>query len=168
MKKLLSNELTEPNITRLLALLAVTPRKLDEYGERFTEEQLAQPLGPGERSITAILAHMLHSEAVNSGFIYLALLRQGSTFYELHAERDFGKLVRYDTHPFNALVEYFRFRRSVLVRVLGSLKGEQWSHRLVETGKKRQESVYWRARGMALHELEHLEDIDSKAVNGWP
>ena len=48
------------------------------------------------------------------------------------------------------------------MNILASLNEKQWARTLREKGKKRQESVYWRARSQALHELEHLEDIESK------
>jgi hypothetical protein len=57
---------------------------------------------------------------------------------------------------------YFIFRRTVLLRVLSSLKIKQWSRAISEKEKKRKESVYWRARSIALHELEHLIDIENK------
>jgi hypothetical protein len=31
-----------------------------------------------------------------------------------------------------------------------------------EAGKKRKESVYWRARALAMHELDHLTDLQNK------
>jgi hypothetical protein len=60
---------------------------------------------------------------------------------------------------------YFKLRRTVLLHVLASLTEEQWSRSIREAGKKRKESVYWRARTIAMHELEHLSDIESKLSN---
>ena len=76
-----------------------------------------------------------------------------------------GKLLRYDLLAFSDLLGYFKLRRIVLLRVLGSLTEEQWSRSIREAGKKRKESVYWRARSIAIHELEHLSDIESKLSN---
>jgi hypothetical protein len=39
---------------------------------------------------------------------------------------------------------------------------EHWALTIREVGKKRQESVYWRARSLGMHELEHLSDLQSK------
>ena len=33
-----------------------------------------------------------------------------------------------------------------------------------EEGKQRKESVYWRARTLALHELEHITDLERKLL----
>ncbi len=45
---------------------------------------------------------------------------------------------------------------------------KRWSRVVRETRKQRKESVYWRARSLALHELEHIRDIDQKRAGVWP
>jgi hypothetical protein len=64
--------------------------------------------------------------------------------------------------PFDDLLAYFTFRRQVLLRVLAGLSDAQWSRTIREEGKARQESVYWRARGLAHHEQSHLSDLARK------
>jgi hypothetical protein len=162
MKKIVSTTITESNIARLMDLLSDTARKLENLSSRFSNEQLVKPLGVGERSLTENLAHLLYCEAISSEFIYLALLKDEATFYDIHPEREYGKLVQYDVFPFKTLLDYFIFRRTVLLRVLTSLTVEQWSRAIPEKGKKRKESVYWRARSIALHEQEHINDIENK------
>lgn len=162
MKKIVSTAITESNIARIMDFLSDTPRKLHDLCSRFSDEQLVKPLGAGERSLTENLAHILHCEAISSEFIYLALLKDEAIFYDIHPEREYGKLLQYDLFPFKSLLDYFIFRRTVLLRVLASLKIEQWSRSISEKGKKRKESVYWRARSIALHELEHMNDIENR------
>lgn len=143
-------------------LLSNSSRKLENLLSRFSDEQFVKPLGAGERSLTENLAHILHCEALSSEFIYLVLLKNNVTFNEIHPEREYGKLLRYDLFDFKSLLEYFKFRRTVLLRVLNSLKFVQWTRSISEVGKMRKESVYWRARSLALHELEHINDIENK------
>jgi hypothetical protein len=81
------------------------------------------------------LAHLLHCEALSSEFIYLALLKDEVTFNDIHPEREYGKLLRYDLFSFKSLLDYFIFRRTVLLRVLSSLKVEQWSRSISEKEK---------------------------------
>lgn len=162
MKKIISTEVTESNIAQIIDLLSDTLRKLENLWSRFSDEQFVKPLGAGERSLTENLAHLLHCEALSSEFIYLALLKDEVTFNDIHPEREYGKLLRYDLFSFKSLLDYFIFRRTVLLRVLSSLKVEQWSRSISEKEKKRKESVYWRARSIALHELEHMDDIENK------
>ena len=136
--------------------------KLESLSKRFSAEQLREPLGSGERSFTEDLAHLLNCEARSSEAIYLALLEDEPLFIDIHPERQWGKLLRYDLLAFSELLAYFKLRRIVLLHVLDSLTEEQWWRSIREARKKRKESVYWRARSIAMHELEHLLDLERK------
>jgi hypothetical protein len=162
LKKTISTELTKPNITKIIELLNETPEKLEQLSKHLSNEQLTQPLGSGERSFTEDLAHMINVEARSSEAIYLALLADEPLFVDIHPEKQFGKLLRYDLLPFADLLAYFKVRRIILLRVLNSLKEEQWSRVIRESGKQRKESVYWRARTIAMHELDHISDLERK------
>lgn len=162
MQKAISTDLTPENILAVLTLLEESPGKLARLAENLSPEQLKLPLGPGERSISGILVHLLHCEALTAGSITLALLKPEPLLHKLHPERDLGKLLRLDQFSYPELLAYFSFRRKVLLTLLQSLTGKQWARPVREEGKQRQESVYWRARGQALHELDHLDDIESK------
>ena len=143
-------------------MLAEAPAQLESLSKALSEEQLHQPLGAGERSFTEDLAHLIHSEARTSDAIYLALLLDQPLLPDIHSERQWGKLLRYDLLSFSELLAYFKIRRAVLLRVLSPLTDEQWTRSIRENGKKRQESVYWRARALAMHELEHLTALQNK------
>ena len=162
MQKIISTALTKGNIARVMDVLVDTPVQLERLSAGLTLEQLCQPLGVGERSFTEDLAHLIHSEARSSEAIYLALLLEEPLFPDVHSERQWGKLLRFDLLDFSALLNYFKLRRAVLARVLSSLSEAQWERSIHEEGKKRKESVYWRARSMAMHELDHLTDLQLK------
>lgn len=162
MKKTISTELTNANIAKVITLLADTPGELERLSKGLSHERLSQPLGSGERSFTEGLAHLIHCEARSSEAIYLALLADEPIFPGIHPEHQWGNLLKFDLLPFSDLLAYFKLRRTVLLRVLAALTEEQWARSIREAGKKRQESVYWRARSIAMHELEHLLDLQSK------
>lgn len=162
MKKTISTDLTKPNIEKVIELLTETPEKLENLIKGLSVNQLGKSLGSGERTFTEDLAHLINVEARSSEAIYLALLANESLFVDIHPEKQFGKLLRYDLLPFPALLAYFRVRRTVLLHVLNSLKEEQWSRSIRESGKQRKESVYWRARTIAMHELDHISDLERK------
>lgn len=166
MKKAISTDLTNTNIAKVLKILEETPVQLEGLSKSLSEEQLRESLGAGERSFTEDLAHLIHSEARTSEAIYLALLRNEPFTPDIHSERQWGKLLRYDLLSCSELLAYFKIRRAVLLRVLASLTDEQWARTIREEGKKRQESVYWRARSLAMHELDHSTDLQSKLVVG--
>ena len=168
MKKQISTEQTDTNIQGVLRLLSETPSQLEKLSKGLSEEQLHRPLGPGERSFTEVLAHLLNCEAIMAESINLALLTDEPLLAGIHPERDLGKLLRLDLLPFRELLAYFKVRRVVLLRVLVSLSGKKWSRCIREAKKARKESVYWRARGQALHELEHLLDLEKKLNRAHP
>jgi hypothetical protein len=143
-------------------LLAETPERLQRFGAALTSEQLRAPLAPGKRSLTEELAHIVNCEARSSEAIYLALLADEPYVPDIHPERQRGKLWRLELFDFQELLAYFSFRRTVLLRVLSSLKEEQWARVVREEGKQRKESVYWLARSIAMHELEHIADLQIK------
>jgi hypothetical protein len=162
MKKQISTEQTDANVKEILRLLAETPVQLEKLSKGVSDKQLREPLGKGERSFVQALAHILNCEARTTEAIQLALLANEPAFTPIHAERDLGKLLQYETFPFDELLAYFKFRRKVLLRALESLTEKKWSRVVREEGKQRKESVYWQARGQALHELEHVQDLERK------
>ena len=162
MKSKISTDQTPANIARILEILTETPQKLEALSKLLTTEQLHQPLGKGERSFTQALAHLLNGEARSSEIIYQALLSNEPLFADLHPDRHLGKLLRFDLLAFNDLLAYFKIRRAVLLGVLSGLKEADWSRCVREEGRQRKESVYWRARTIAMHELDHAGDLENK------
>ncbi len=166
MPKSISTDLTAANIAAVLDILSRIPAQLDELSMGLTDEQLHQALGEGERSIIENLAHIINCEARTAETIYAALTLPEPQILTIHPERQWGKLLRHDELPFADLLAYFKFRRVVLLRVLNGLSHQQWERVVRQEGKQRKESVYWQARGQALHELEHLSDMENKRP-GW-
>jgi len=162
MKKQISTDQTEENIREVLRLLTEIPDRLKKLTKGLSDKKLHEPLGKGERSFIEALAHILNCEAITAESIYLALMLKEPVMPRFHAERDLGKLIRLDQMPFEELMAYFKFRRAVLMNVLNSLNDKQWSRVIREEGKQRKESIFWRARGQALHELEHVLDLEKK------
>lgn len=162
MKKSISTEPTKANISIVLEILGVSYDRLSQFAAKLSAEETRLPLGEGERSFVEDLAHLLNVEALASQSIYLALILKEPLLHDIHAERDWGNLLRYDLLEAHDLLAYFKFRRVILLRILNSLSDEQWQLVVREEHKARKESVYWRARALALHELEHLTDLEEK------
>lgn len=163
-QRTISTKATRDNIAKVMEILANTPEILAKLSINLSAEVLKTPLGEGERSFIEDMAHLINTEAVSAEAIYLALMLDEPLLHKVHAERDRGKLLRPDLFDFADLLAYFKFRRMVLKRVLESLDEEQWERVIREGAKQRKESVYWRARGMALHEAEHLTDLQEKVM----
>ena len=162
MTKSITTDQTPANITQVVEILTDSPTRLETLSKSVSAEKLRQPLGKGERTPTEVLAHVLNGEARSSEMIYQALLVNEPFFADIHPERDWGKLLRFDLIDFSELLAYFIIRRKVLLRVLSGLKEKDWARAVREEGKQRRESVYWRARTIAMHELDHLGDLENK------
>jgi|SRR6185503_984697 len=160
--KTITTDQTAENIAKVLEVLTEAPIRLEALSKSVSAERLSQQLGKGERTPTEVLAHVINVEAISSEMIYQALLVKEPFFADIHPERDWGKLLRFDLLDFAELLAYFKIRRKVLLRVLSGLKDAGWARCVREEGKQRKESVYWRARTIAMHELDHLADLESK------
>ena len=164
MSKPISTEQTAENIANVIEALAESPVRLEALVKSTPADKLSQPLGKGERTPAEVLAHIINGEARSSEMIYQALLVKEPFFADFHPDRDWGKLTRFDLLDFSDLLAYFKIRRKVLLRVLSGLKEKDWARAVREEGKQRKESVYWRARTIAMHELDHLEDLERKLL----
>ena len=159
MKAGISTELSEGNISLVLKALSEIPLKLAAISQPFSENQLKLALEEGKRSFFEELSHLVNCEARTSEAIYLALLIKEPYLLSVHPERQWGKLISYEDSSFRDLLSYFKFRRNILLSVLQPLSGQAWSKVVHEKNKKRKESVYWKARALAVHEMQHLEVI---------
>ena len=162
MKKSISTEMTTENIAKIVELLTRTPETLTALSRRFSLQEQTQPLRSGERSFIEIVAHILNCDERTTESIYAAVLLKEPQVLDIHPERQWGKLLCYEQFEALQLLAYFSFRRKVLLRVLHNLTDAQWARTIREEDKQRKESVYWRARGQALHEAEHLTQIETR------
>jgi hypothetical protein len=161
-KKPIATEMNAANIASVLEMLTATPHTLVSLSKDFAPEALTQPLKAGERSFVEIVAHIIHCDERTTEAIYAALLLETPQLLDIHPERRWGKLLRYDQFECVELMAYFQFRRKALLMVLNGLTDIQWGRTVREMGKQREESVFWRARGQALHEAEHLGQIETR------
>lgn len=164
--KRITTEPTKANIAFILETLTASPQRLAMAIQGTSDEQLSQPFAEGERSAIEVMAHLINSEARTSEPIYLALLTKEPLMPDVHTEKQWGNLLRYDLLPFSELLAYFTLRRRVLLRVLNSLTDTQWLRAVRDENKQRKESVYWKARGLTLHELDHVGEIERVRSKG--
>jgi len=89
------------------------------------------------------------------------LLVDDPILLDVHPQRDWASLVRYERFTLVELLSYFNLRRQTLLQVLGDLPDLGWE-RTASRASNRTESIYRLARTLALHERDHLQDIRSK------
>ena len=155
MKPKISTKITNSNIEKVRDLLTKSPKILTELCSGMNEEVGKRPFSPNEWSFADQIAHLLHCEAISSQSIYQALIQPQSTIVDIHPERQFGKLVQYNSLSLVELEQLFTIKRKILTAVLTHLTEEQWHHQ-VTIPNKRSKSVYLIARSLALHEMDHL------------
>lgn len=160
--KRLSTQPSEARIALILQVLAAAPDRLQQLSSGLTEAELTAPLVKGERSFKRDLTHLIYCAERGADPIHQALLLRDALMPRIHAERDWGALMQYETFEIAELMAYFSFRRRALLRILTRLSRGQWERTARREGVKRAESVYSSARGLCIHELGHLEDLAGK------
>ena len=143
-------------IKNVFETLEETPRFLNTVAKRFDEKTALNPIIEGKRSFRETLVHLLNIEGLNYTTIYPAFLLSKPKIYPLHAERDFDRLSLFGDFKMKDLLLAFHFERKKTLSFLGSLKPNDWNKQLVEDNKARQETIYWRARGLAVHDYTHV------------
>ena len=146
----------------LLGVLAAAPGRLRAQSDGLSADALSRPLGEGERSFKRDLTHLIYCAERGAIPIYYALAAKEPFMARIHAERQWGALLRYESFDLPDLFAYFSFNRRALLNVLQGLQPGQWERSVQPEGKKRKESVYYAARGLCVHEYGHLEDLAGK------
>jgi len=89
--------------------------------------------------------------------ILQALIIDKQKIFQIHFERDIGKLKIFESLRMAELFSYIKLRRKILINLLESLFNKQWNRLIIEKNKVRQKSIYRRLRALALHEYEHIQ-----------
>lgn len=160
--KRLSTKPSDARIALILEALTATPSRLKALSAGLSKAELNAPLGEGERSFKRDLTHLIYCAERGTIPIYYALTAEQPFMPRIHAERQWGKLLRYESFDLPDLFAYFAFNRRALLNVLRGLGPRQWERSVQPEGKQRSESVYYAARGLCLHEYGHLEDLAGK------
>ncbi|MCY4063951.1 MAG: DinB family protein [Chloroflexi bacterium] len=160
--KRLTTRPSDERIELILQVLAASPVRLQKLSAGRSAAELMTPLGAGERSFKRDLTHLIYCAERGTDPIFHALILKEPFVPRIHAERDWGALMKYEAFEIPELMAYFSFRRAALLHILHGLKRPQWDRSVRREGVKRTESVYHWARGLSLHEYGHLEDLANK------
>ena len=156
-KKEIPTSFSEAAIANVFIVLEETPNYLASFAKHFDERTSLEPIIEGKRSFRETLIHMLNIEGLHYTTMYPALLLNKPRVYPLHAERDFNKLNLFSDFQLHELLEVFRFERRKSLSFLKSLKRSDWFRQITEENKAREETIYWRARGLAIHDFTHVQ-----------
>jgi len=86
---------------------------------------------------------------------------------DIHPQRYWAPLVHYGHFPVSEFFGYYNFRCDTLLRALANLTDAEWEN-AVSRASNRPETIYRLARSIALHEVDHLDDIASKLKTRTP
>ncbi len=149
---------TSSEIQQYLQWLEETPRRIVACTRGESEVQLHASAGKKGWSAAEILAHLRACEELWSDSIY-AMLEQDKPELPLVDERRWAKLQGYASLDFQESFEAFALGRTELLRLLRELPAESWSRTAII--EERTHSVFSQARRMALHEVEHCNQMEA-------
>lgn len=156
-KKEIPTSFSETAVTNIFATLEHTPDYLVFMAKNFDDNTSLEPIIKDKRSFRETLIHLLNIEGLNYTTIYPAFLLNKPKVYPIHAERDFGRLGLFQDFQLKELLEAFCLERKKTLSFLKSLKRSDWLKQLVEENKARKETIYWRARELAIHDFTHIQ-----------
>lgn len=156
-KKEIPTAFSELALTNIFVILESTPIYLTSIAKHFDDKSALEPIIEGKRSFKETLIHLLNIEGLHYTTIYPAYLLHKPIVYPLHAERDFDRLRLFTDFTLHELLEAFCLERRKSLHFLKSLKESDWSRQLIEANKAREETIYWRARALAIHDFTHVQ-----------
>ena len=137
-----------------------TPSLLAGLLHSASESVLSQSPGPGKWSVQEIIAHLADSELV-SGFRFRAMVGADDGVPIQGYDQDrWAEASNYARKDPQRSLELYRTMREGNLRLLKSLKPEQWKHYGIHS-ERGQESIETIARMYAAHDLNHLRQIQA-------
>lgn len=152
------------NREKILGILADTPARLQGLSQVRSAVGRSTPLAPDQWSLTEVLAHLNACADLSTEAIYYAILVDNPVLPDVHPQRNWANLLRYDKFSFEEQLVSFTFKRKVLLGQLSGMSKSQWERPVTRRGK-RQENLYRVARSLALHEFEHLAQLEILLIN---
>ena len=150
---------------RVLAMLAEGPARIAAATAGLSPERLHAAPGTGQWSANDVLAHLRACADVWGGYMATMLAQDRPSFRAI-SPRSYIHRTGYSQQAFDPSFQAFARQRTELLAVLRALTPEQWQRGAVvpPAGRVRQPTVLSYAQRLALHEREHLEQIERLAA----
>jgi uncharacterized damage-inducible protein DinB len=142
-----------------LALQASAPEKLASLIEGLSSEELGRRPAPDKWSIQELVAHLADDELVGGYRIRLILSSPG-TEIQAFDQDVWSRTGRYDRTEVRSSLEMFRVLRQANLRLLRSLRREEWDMFGVHA-ERGMESIRDIAMYYAGHDINHFEQIEA-------
>ena len=148
-------------IQQVLTLLAAAPARIAALTEGFSPAQLLVPPGLGEWSARDVLAHLRACSDVWGKYIRLILAEDRPSIRAV-SPRTWIKRTDYTQQDFQPSLHVYTTQRADLLAVLQPLAPAAWERPAVVTGvgKPIERTVHTYAERLAVHEREHVRQIE--------
>lgn len=152
--------MTQVDPTSVVALLELTPRRIDSVTLGLSNKDLTWKPSPDSWSVNEVIAH-LRACADVWGDSILKILKEDNPTFRYVSPRTWIRKTNYPNSDFQASFLAFRSQREHLLKILQPLDREGWLRRAtVKATKLREETVLSYALRLAGHEAGHCEQID--------
>jgi hypothetical protein len=153
---------TPTEVEKHLMMLAETPERIRAYIGDADDVHLAASPDAKTWSAVQVLAH-LRACADLWGYTIYSMLAEKTPTFPLIDERRYAKTARYADLPFSASFDAFCLQRAELLAALRPLAIDQWERSGTQEG--RSIDIFRQVRRMALHEVEHCDQIEMLLVS---
>jgi len=140
-----------------LKVQASTAAQIEKLIKRAPRPKLTKRPAPGKWSVAEILAHIADTEIV-AGYRMRSILGAPGTPIPAFDQDKWAEAENYAKQDPRLSLEVYRTVREANLRLLKSLKPEQWKHFGIHS-ERGEESVERITQMMAGHDLNHLSQI---------
>jgi hypothetical protein len=153
---------TPSAIAQIMDILAETPRRIARACDGVAGNQLTERPDSKSWSVLENLAHLRACADVWGASIEEMLEVDGATQRKI-SPRTYIRRTNYLQTEFRESLAAFAMQRDSLLAVLHDLAPDDWSRGATIDG--RTHTVFTQARRMALHERDHLEQIEETVAS---
>ena len=149
-------------IATYLKILEETPKRIAAASEGHSADALQAKPDSESWSANEIVAHLRACVDVWGKDIRRMLTEDHPTWRHL-SPRTWMRKTDYADQPFHESFAIFVKERQELLALLAELPQADWSRsaNVIQRGKDREQTVFLRARQMAMHEEGHCEQIEA-------
>lgn len=157
MKNKIINTINDQSTHMVISYLDKTPSEIERITQDVDPHLLQTRQDPDSWSAVEILAH-LHACATIWGKSIQEMIEENNPIIEDLHPRKWKKLSEFSIMAFEQSLQEFILHRRILISRLITLSADDWG----KSGwiKNKKHTIFSQARRMALHELDHLDQLE--------
>ncbi len=157
MKIKIKNSIENKSVQKVIRLLEESLHGIENRTQGIDPRQLQARPDPDSWSAVEILAHLHACESIWGKSIEKMLEENNPIIHDPHP-RNWNKLSDFSVLSFDESFKIYTFNRKNLISILIKLSSDEWA----KSGwiKNKKHTVFSQARRMALHEYDHLDQLE--------